>query len=160
MDKDSDEFKKLGARARVLAKTYDLGKQAEGAERTGFEASGIFFGDLGYIEHVIHELSHAQLLELEFGPNLSSTIAAELVRLGNPTIHDDNPRLQLEHECLAWSIEWRCINILGLQESIEWEDILAGAEIQGVTPEELEEGKSFIAIEKYAQCVVDHLRAT
>lgn len=86
------------------------------------EESGIFEGDLGYVEHCAHELAHAMLLRLRFDSGLSRKVGEALERRKHET--------QVWHEAAAWAIEWHALRELSVP--IEWGDVTAGAEVQGV----------------------------
>lgn len=109
--------RQVADRARRLADDLGMLYTDEPIEETG-----IFEGDLGYVEHCAHELAHAMLLRLRFAPGVSKKVADAIERRKQQT--------QVWHEAAAWSIEWHALRELGVP--IEWGDVTAGAEVQGV----------------------------
>lgn len=107
----------IASRARKMA--HDFGMMIWDAP---IEETGIFEGDLGYVEHCAHELGHAMLLRLRFAPGVSQKVSRALDRRKWET--------QVWHEAGAWAIEWYALQELGVP--IEWGDVTAGAEIQQV----------------------------
>lgn len=84
-------------------------------------------GPAGHLEHLIHELCHAELLCLPLGPELSYRIGAAIGRL---TMVE-----QVAAEAMAWAVEWEAWQILGLvvpHGPFSWPDAVDAAEIQGV----------------------------
>lgn len=97
------------------------------------EETVICDGDLGWLEHAIHELSHAELLGIEPRPDMATAISEAL----GPMDYLD----QIGEEAKAWAIEWEVWKRLGMTAPsgpLAWGDALAGAETQGVPNEMLE----------------------
>lgn len=107
----------IAQRARRIA--HDFGMMESGDP---IEETGIFEGDLGYVEHCAHELAHAILLRLRFAPGVSAKVARALERRKEQT--------QVWHEAAAWCIEWHALREIGVP--IDWTDVTAGAEVQRV----------------------------
>lgn len=143
----------LAARARHLSWLYNLGTQVESLDDLGGdeEGSGPFTGDLGYVEHTIHELAHASLLTLEFGSDLSKNIADALSDLGEAIAEN--------HEMMAWVVEWEVMQLLGVP-TFTWCDCVAGAEVQGCDLRLLEQEKGAAWAMPHAKKIAQHLKET
>lgn len=98
-------------------------------------------GDLGHLEHLIHELSHAVALDLPVeGPYLGDKIDQAIRALSDHVVthaDEDAPHtLSTQCEAVAWAIEvavWRLLE-LPMTEA----DAYDHAEVQGVESEQLE----------------------
>lgn len=96
----------------------------------------VFCGALGYIEHVVHELSHAALLGLEPCRLVTARIAVALEGL--------SPCFQVDNEARAFAVEAKVLGRMGLfyeessdpdekpEDCLEWADLLTAASAQGV----------------------------
>ncbi len=103
-------------------------------------------GSIGHLEHLTHELAHAQSMDLEFNESTS----AEISRL----LKDDDHGIK--EEARAWAIEWHVWQTLKIP--LEWDDLICGAEIQGVDEEDVKVLLDKPDIRHLAERVVDDLK--
>ena len=90
-------------------------------------------GDVGYVEHVIHELSHAKVLKLDL--ECDGGLSHEIERRISRARRED---IQVATERRAWSVEWVVLQTLpGMIGQFEWGDVVDGASVQGVDNEGL-----------------------
>ncbi len=83
------------------------------------------------LEHLIHEMAHASLLGLPYGPGLSDRIAKALSQL---------PDTGIDQEAQTWAVEWQVWKHLKLKQPegpFDIGDIHAAAEIQGCTEDQV-----------------------
>ncbi len=134
----------LGAKALRLVRDWNLGKQSEpGTLPDGIEI--LADGELGALEHVIHEMSHAALLGLEWAHGMSDEIGKALEK------HADTG---IDQEAQAWAVEWYVWEYLGLTQpgGFAFGDVIAAAEIQRCTPDQVE---SYLDDERCQMLAVD-----
>lgn len=85
-------------------------------------------GDIGYLEHLIHECAHAVSLGLEFNRGVSDRISKKIDRY-NPK----NARSAHAEETRTWAIEWLVWKKLKMTpRPLLWGDLEDHASIQGV----------------------------
>ena len=85
-------------------------------------------GDLGFLEHLIHETSHAADLDLL---PLHKHSDADISKLC-----EQQRDKGVWYETRAWAIEWMVWRALDI-DTFQWGDLNEGAEIQGVDPDEV-----------------------
>jgi hypothetical protein len=133
--------KTVAERGLELLTRYDLGVP-EDYEEGG---EGIFYGDEGLVEHVIHELAHARLLDVPLGPKLSDRISKAI-----PTT------TAVWEEAKTWAVEWRCLQELDMR--FEWGDVVEGARIQGCSADLVEKFYEDPECSRVADSVLQCLR--
>ena len=127
---------------RDMLERYDLGVQEDYVEG----GEGIFYGDGGVAEHVIHEIAHARLLGVRLGPKLSQRVSIAITKTGEDAWE----------EAKAWAVEWHCIQALGMK--FELGDCIEGGNIQGCAPGDIEKYYADPESARYAESVLKHLR--
>ncbi len=89
----------------------------------------------GALEHLIHEMSHAASLGLEWNKDTSEAIGDALNGDGGTWAR---PRgLAIAEESRAWAISWNIWQFFALP--FEWGDLAAAADIQECEPGEIEQ---------------------
>lgn len=89
-------------------------------------------GDLGLLEHLIHEVAHAATLGLiPFNPPLTSRAIGATLSM--------EPDDGIENESQTWAIEWFVWQLLGMStdDRFTWRDLEVAAEVQGCDPERI-----------------------
>ncbi len=83
-------------------------------------------GDLALFEHLIHEVAHAQLLDIPEFDRTTSNRISDLLSEDKEGFMPTSRAIQ--HEEIAWAIGWLCWQTFKID--FEWGDLDAQAEIQ------------------------------